>query len=98
MSIIIDPEGNEINALRRLANWRGANVLEVGCGDGRLTLRLARLGAHVVAFDPKPSLIRNARRNLPRQFVKQIKYYNDSAVKLKHPAESRDVVVFAWSL
>ena len=98
MSIIIDPEGKEINALRQLANWRGAHVLEVGCGDGRLTLRLAYLGAHVVAFDPKPSLIRKAQHNLPRKFAKQIKYYSGSAVKLKLPAGSLDRVVFAWSL
>jgi 2-polyprenyl-3-methyl-5-hydroxy-6-metoxy-1,4-benzoquinol methylase len=74
MSIIIDPEGKEIEALRRLTNWSGARVLEFGCGDVRLTLRLASLGAHVVAFDPKPLLIRNARRNLPKRFAKQIKY------------------------
>ena len=47
MSIIIDPEGKEIAALRRLAHWGGVRVLEFGCGDGRLTLRLASLGAHV---------------------------------------------------
>ncbi len=98
MSIIIDPEGKEIDALRRLANWGGARVLEFGYGDGRLTLRLAYLGAHVVAFDPKPSLIRNARRNLPKKFAKQIKYFIGSAGKLKHPAGSLDRVVFAWSL
>ena len=98
MSIIIDPEGKEIDALRRLAKWRGAHVLEVGCGDGRLTLRLAQLGAQVVAFDPKRSLIRKARRKLPRQFAKQIKYYSGSKGILKYPAESLDVVVFAWSL
>ena len=98
MSIIIDPEEKEINALRRVANWEGARVLEFGCGDGRLTLRLAYLGARVVAFDPKPSLIRKARRNLPKQFAKQIKYFIGSAGKLKHPAESMDRVVFAWSL
>jgi ubiquinone/menaquinone biosynthesis C-methylase UbiE len=98
MSIIIDPEGREINALRQLANWRGARVLELGCGDGRLTIRLAYLGAHVLAFDPKPSLIRNARRNLPKRFAKQIKYSIGSAIKLKHPAGSMDRVVFSWSL
>ncbi len=98
MSIIIDPEGKEIAALRRLANWGGARVLEFGCGDGRLTLRLAYLGAHVVAFDPKPSLIHYARCNLPKRFAKQIKYFIGSAGKLDHPTGSLDRVVFAWSL
>ena len=98
MAIIIDPEGKEIAALRRLAHWGGARVLEFGCGDGRLTLRLASLGAHVVAFDPKPALIRNAQRNRPKRFAKQIQYFIGSAGKLEYPAGSLDRVVFAWSL
>ncbi len=98
MPIIIDPEGKEIDALRRVASWRGAHVLEVGCGDGRLTLRLARLGAQVVAFDPDRSLIRTARRKLPKRFVGQVRYYVGTAEKLKHPVASFDLVVFAWSL
>jgi 2-polyprenyl-3-methyl-5-hydroxy-6-metoxy-1,4-benzoquinol methylase len=42
MPLRIDPEQNEIRALKSAANWRGKEVLEVGCGNGRLTLRLAR--------------------------------------------------------
>ena len=98
MAIIIDPEGIEIEALKQVAEWRGARVLEIGCGDGRLTLRLARLGAQVTAFDTDRSLIRAARRNLPKRFVGRVKYYAGSAEKLKHRAESFDLVVFAWSL
>jgi ubiquinone/menaquinone biosynthesis C-methylase UbiE len=101
MAIVIDPEGKEIEMLKsalRTADWRGARVLEIGCGDGRLTLRLAQLGAQVVAFDPDRSLIREAKRNLPKRFSKQIKYYVGSAEKLRHPAQSFDLVVFAWAL
>ena len=98
MAIIIDPEGKEIEALRQVAEWSGARVLEAGCGDGRLTLRLTRLGAQVTAFDTDRTLVRAARRNLPKRFAAQVKYYAGSAEKLKHPAESFDLVVFAWSL
>ena len=98
MPIIIDPEGKEIEALRQAAEWRGARVLEIGCGDGRLTLRLARLGAQVTAFDTDRSLIRTARRNLPRRFAAQVKYYAGSAEELKHHAESFNLAVLAWSL
>ena len=45
MSIHVDPEGNEVRALERVAEWRRKRVLEIGCGGGRLTLRLAALGA-----------------------------------------------------
>ncbi|NUM77281.1 class I SAM-dependent methyltransferase, partial [candidate division KSB1 bacterium] len=52
MAIIIDPEEKEIAALQQAAHWRDMRVLEAGCGNGRLTLRLAQLGALVTAFDP----------------------------------------------
>jgi ubiquinone/menaquinone biosynthesis C-methylase UbiE len=98
MSIKIDPEGQEIAALKQVAHWRGARVLEVGCGDGRLTLRLAQLGAQVVAIDPNRSLVHQARRTLPKRFAERVHYHVGSAQQLKHPAESFDLVVFAWSL
>ncbi|MGH2524751.1 MAG: class I SAM-dependent methyltransferase [Anaerolineales bacterium] len=98
MALIIDPEGKEIETLQRVADWRGARVLEVGCGDGRLTLRLARLGAQMVAFDPDRALIRQARRTLPKRLAARITYSVGSAQKVKHPAAAFDRVVFAWSL
>ena len=51
----VDPEGAHLAALRRLAAFRGQRVLEVGCGDGRLTLGVAADGATVLAFDPDPA-------------------------------------------
>jgi protein-L-isoaspartate O-methyltransferase len=98
MSNIIDPEAKEIEALRRLSGWKRARVLEIGCGDGRLTLRLAQLGAKVVAIEPDRSLVRKARRRLPNRFADQIKYCVGTTAKLKHPPESFDRVIFAWSL
>lgn len=98
MAIEIDPEGREIAALGRVADWKGAHVLEVGCGDGRLTLRLAGLGARVTALDADRSLIRQARRALPKAYSRKVRYSVGSASRLRHPSQSFDLVVFAWSL
>lgn len=98
MPIRVDPEGREVAALRRAVYWRGAEVLEVGCGDGRLTLRLARLGAHVSGIDPEPSLIRKARKALPKHLAGRIRYSVGKSGKLNFAASSFDIVVFAWSL
>ena len=38
MSIEPDPEGYEIEALRKLVALDDKQVLEIGCGDGRLTV------------------------------------------------------------
>jgi len=98
MAIQVDPEAREVSALRRAAHWPGAEVLEVGCGDGRLTLRLAGLGARVSAIDPNPASIRVARKNLPKRLSKHVRYSVGSSGKLLFPSSSFDIVVFAWSL
>ena len=35
MTIRVDPERNEIRALKEVGTWRGKKVLEIGCGNGR---------------------------------------------------------------
>jgi len=98
MPLRTDPEQNEVRALKSVIDWHGKHVLEIGCGDGRLTRRLARLGAMVHASDPKTKLIRSARRNLPQRFAKRIRYVVGQAERLDYPNESFDIVVFAWAL
>lgn len=98
MSLRIDPEQNEVRALKGVTDWRHKRVLEIGCGEGRLTLRLARLGAIVDAIDPEAKLIRAARRALPRRFAKRIRYHVGKAERLDPPDESFDLVVFSWVL
>ena len=52
MPILLDPEGNESNALFNLpVAWTDASVLEIGSGDGRLTWRYADKVARVLAIE-----------------------------------------------
>ncbi len=44
-----------------LAPRAGERVLDLGCGDGALTLELQRLGAVVVGVDGAPDMVRRAR-------------------------------------
>ena len=98
MALHIDPEENEIRALQKVLDWESKHVLEIGCGEGRLSHRLAKLGAKVFAIDPDPKLIRKAKAQLPKQFAKQIIFKAGKAEKLAFKNESFDAVVFAWSL
>jgi ubiquinone/menaquinone biosynthesis C-methylase UbiE len=52
--------------LRRIGNIAGKNVLEVGCGDGSLTLHLLARGASVTALDISPSMVRVAQERAER--------------------------------
>ena len=98
MTLVVDPEQNEIRALMEATDWRSKHVLEIGCGEGRLTQRLSALGAMVHAIDPDPKLVRNARKALPQEFEKVVRFAQGQAEKLRHADENFDVVVFAWAL
>jgi ubiquinone/menaquinone biosynthesis C-methylase UbiE len=95
---VLDPEGAHLAALRRLADFRGRRVLEMGCGDGRLTLGIARDAAHVLAFDPDADAIERARRALPEELAERVTYRVASAKEIELEPQSFDLVVFSWSL
>ena len=99
MTLVMDPAGAEIKALKQITNWRGKRVLEVGCGDRRLTLRLAKFNtAKIIAFDPDSKLIRTARKSLPEKYKEKIQYRVGNAEHVKQKANQFDVVVFSWVL
>jgi 2-polyprenyl-3-methyl-5-hydroxy-6-metoxy-1,4-benzoquinol methylase len=98
MALRVDPEQIEIQALKGVTDWRGKRVLEVGCGDGRLTKRLAQLGAIIYANDPNAGLIARARKNLPQRFANKVSYKVGRTERLAHASEAFDIVVFSWLL
>lgn len=74
MTPVLDPEGAHLAALRRLADFRGRRVLELGCGDGRLTAGFAEDAAHVLAFDPDAEAVERARRSLPAELADRVSF------------------------
>ncbi len=98
MALSIDSEENETKAFKQVTDWRGKKVLEIGCGNGRLTRRLARLGADIEAIDPNPELIKTASMELPRTFASRVQFNVGRSNRLKYAGDSFDVVLFSWSL
>jgi ubiquinone/menaquinone biosynthesis C-methylase UbiE len=60
-----DCDGALLPAIARVATL--GDVLEVGCGTGRITRQLVAAGARVTAFDRAPAMLEVARRHLARQ-------------------------------
>lgn len=100
MAIRLDPENNETRALFDLADFDGLRVLEIGCGDGRLTWRYAARAAHVTAIDPFAEGIGRAKENLPRELRGRVDFLNvafEDFASASRPA-TYDMAILAWSL
>jgi trans-aconitate 2-methyltransferase len=51
---------------------KGERILDLGCGPGQLSSKIAELGAEVTGLDASPAMIGQARQNYPRlRFVLQ---------------------------
>ncbi len=93
-----DPERAEVRLLLRCAPIAGSRLLDIGCGDGRLTRRLAGVAAEVAGIDPDPALVAKANRLTPADLRPKIRFQVGSAEKLRFRDRSFDVAVFSWSL
>jgi 2-polyprenyl-3-methyl-5-hydroxy-6-metoxy-1,4-benzoquinol methylase len=94
MAIHEDPEGRELAALETVgAVFDGRRVVEIGCGDGRLTRRYAGRAASVTAIDPDVDAVAELAGDLPGIDARAI-----PVEQLILPDHSVDLVVFAWSL
>lgn len=54
-----------VSVLELLAPRTGERILDVGCGTGQLTAKIADVGAEVVGMDSSPHMIDEARRSHP---------------------------------
>ena len=100
MAIRGDPENNETRALFDLADFKGKDVLEIGCGDGRLTWRFADRAEHVTAIDPFGEGIERARENLPGELRERVEFHHVAFEDFAAASEPStfDIVLLSWSL
>jgi 16S rRNA A1518/A1519 N6-dimethyltransferase RsmA/KsgA/DIM1 with predicted DNA glycosylase/AP lyase activity len=96
MPIELDPEERELRALLELLpNLHCARVVEVGCGDGRLTRRYAVHAASVLAFDPDEAAIAVFRSE---RLPDRVEVRADAVDRVNIPQSSADVVLLSWTL
>lgn len=94
MALVEDPEQNESRALSRMVpSFAGRRVLEIGCGDGRVTRLYASSAASVIAIDPKAESIDSLRAEFPDVDARVM-----GIDELELPPQSVDVAIFSWSL
>src|SRR5262245_5518287 len=93
-----DPEAIETAYLHTMTELDDARVLEVGCGDGRLTWRYAGTTRHAIGIDSHRARLAVARRSRPPALGARVAFVQATALALPFRAELFDGVVLAWSL
>lgn len=95
---IVDPTGAELAALAEVVDFSGLRVLEVGCGNGRLTWRYAGSTEEVLGIDPDEEAIAAAQEATPPKLRERVRFEVASPVERDVPQRHFDLAFFSWSL
>ena len=95
MARTVDPQGRELELIARVADLVGRDVLDIGCGDGRTSRRLASRGATVLGVDPDEAAIAQARAGGTSDACR---FRAADVLELVLPPASLDLVVFSRSM
>ena len=95
MGIRSDVAGIESKHLRDMLAVEGARILEIGCGNGRLTRQYADAATQVVGIDVTTAALEGVRDAVE---AASADFAAASATRLPFRCGSFDHALFAWSL
>src|SRR6266536_3294526 len=93
-----DDDGVESAAIAALVPLDRKRVLEVGCGEGRLTTLAATHASSVYAFDPSAESVAAARAALTSEQRRRVRFAVHDAQALDVARERFDLALCGWSL
>lgn len=93
-----DPEGTETRVINDLVDFSNKRVIEIGCGDGRLTWRYADTAKSVLGIDPGAESIDAANAARPDELLESVSFRVGDVTSADLPDGQYDVAVLAWSL
>ncbi|HJR81391.1 MAG TPA: class I SAM-dependent methyltransferase [Anaerolineales bacterium] len=97
MTIQTDPEGSEKKHLHSSADFTNKRVLEIGCGEGRLTWQYAKETRSTVAIDLDADALRVATIDRPSDLERKVHFSLAKSEQLPFPGEAFDIAILAWS-
>ena len=92
--MIQDPENSYIDTILSQCDINGLEILEIGCGKGRITRDLAKYAKRVVATDPDSSALTTAQAMIPDG---NVTFLHEPTGVPSLPAGSFDVVIYTLS-
>ena len=98
MAVRQDPENSEWVALQAYAGgFASKRVLEIGCGDGRITRQYAAEAALIHGIDPSEKKIALAREKTPIHLQNKVTFW-PVGIEAFRPPEKYDIALLSWSL
>jgi ubiquinone/menaquinone biosynthesis C-methylase UbiE len=98
MTLQKDPERTETKYLHGFADFTGRRVLEIGCGEGRLTWQYAKSTRATIGIDPDLDALRIAKVDRPFDLEKKVFFTRADSQYLPFSQETFDIAILAWSL
>src|ERR1043165_5124619 len=98
MTLQKDPEGNERHSLHKYVDFSNQRVLEIGCGEGRLTWQYAKQTQRTIGVDLDRDSLRVAVFDRPASLRNQAFFSCVDSQYLPFSKETFDIAVLAWSL
>ena len=74
------------------------DIIDLGCGDGTLTVEMAKFASHVIGVDNNPEILASARQRIDRLGLKNVSLISENVSQLSIRDCSLDVVFFSQSL
>jgi len=97
VTIQTDSEGSEKKHLHRSADFANKHVLEIGCGEGRLTWQYAKETRSTIAIDLDADALRVATIDRPSDLERKVYFSLAKSEQIPFPKEIFDIAILAWS-
>jgi len=97
MTLQKDPERNETKLLHRYADFGDKRVLEIGCGEGRLTWQYAKETRSTMGIDLDADALRVATIDRPSDLEDKVYFSLAKSEQLPFSNERFDLALLAWS-
>jgi len=97
MTIQKDIERNETRYLHRFADFAGKRVLEIGCGEARLTWQYAKETRSTIGIDIDADALRVAMIDRSSDLENKVNFSRAMSEQLPFSKETFDLALLAWS-